>query len=162
MPDQNIKTTEDMDAVTRELSRFSKMGGDSSLDDQNLNRNAVYQQHLDMRESRKATLDTILKRNNSITTVKKHAIPFSSLHKKTYFNALEMILNSPRNIKKQEDSKRIHDATSKVFEDMFKHPPSRLENDFVQTKMGKSKAKNNGSPIRFASKTINSAAAAEE
>ena len=40
-PDMNIKTSEDLENVTRELSRFNKVG-DSSLDDQNLNRNAVW------------------------------------------------------------------------------------------------------------------------
>jgi len=88
---------------------------------------------LDLREKRQATLNTILKRNNSIVTVKKN-IPYNNLHKKTYFNALEMILNSPRNVKKMDDKKSIADATSKVFDDMFKHPPSRLENDFANMK----------------------------
>jgi len=48
--------------------------------------------------ARQATLDTILKRNASNTVMKK-SVPFNNLHKKTYFNALEMILNSPKNIK---------------------------------------------------------------
>ena len=46
-----------------------------------------------------ATIDSILRRNNSISIVKKHAIPYAHLHKKTYFNALEKILISPRNVK---------------------------------------------------------------
>ena len=32
-PDMNIKTSEDLENVTRELSRFSKMGGNSSLEE---------------------------------------------------------------------------------------------------------------------------------
>ena len=43
-------------------------------------------------------MDTIMRRNNSITVVKKH-IPYAHLHKKTYFNALEKILISPHNLK---------------------------------------------------------------
>ena len=45
--------------------------------------------------NRKSTIDTILKRNDSNNAMKQYAVPFNSLHKKTYFNALEMILNSP-------------------------------------------------------------------
>ena len=45
-------------------------------------------------------MDTIMRRNNSISIVKKHAIPYAHLHKKTYFNALEKILISPKNLKK--------------------------------------------------------------
>lgn len=44
-------------------------------------------------ENTQATMDTILRRNNSITVVKR-AIPYAHLHKKTYFNALEKILIS--------------------------------------------------------------------
>ena len=47
-------------------------------------------------------MDTILKRNNSNTVMRKHGVPFHQLHKKTYFNALEMILDSPQNIKKED------------------------------------------------------------
>ena len=45
-------------------------------------------------------METIMRRNNSISVVKKHAIPYAHLHKKTYFNALEKILISPKNLKK--------------------------------------------------------------
>ena len=84
------------------------------------------------------TLDTILKRNNSIGVVKKHAIPFSSLHKKTYFNALEKILISPRNISiEDEDLANIHDSTTRAFEEVFRNPPTRLDNEYPQLKMGK-------------------------
>ena len=41
-PDMNIKTSEDLENVTRELSRLSKKGGNSSLDEQNLNKNAIW------------------------------------------------------------------------------------------------------------------------
>ena len=51
-------------------------------------------------ERRQATMETIIRRNNSISVVKRHAIPYSHLHKKTYFNALEKILISPK-VKKQ-------------------------------------------------------------
>ena len=38
---------------------------------------------------------------------------------------------------------------------MFKHAPSRLERDFVQSKIGKSATlKRDGAPIKFAGKTI--------
>ena len=50
-------------------------------------------------ERRQATMETIIRRNNSISVVKKHAIPYSHLHKKTYFNALEKILISPKHLK---------------------------------------------------------------
>lgn len=101
---------------------------------------------MEAREKRQATLDTILKRNNSIAAVRKHAIPYNNLHKKTYFNALEMILNSPRNIKKSDEKSRtIGEATTKVFEDMFKHPPSRLDSEFI--KQGKLKPATITSPV---------------
>ena len=57
----------------------------------------------DKDDRRQATLETIMRRNNSITIVKKHAIPYAHLHKKTYFNALEKILISPRHLKKFQD-----------------------------------------------------------
>jgi len=84
--------------------------------------------------SRQATMDTILKRNNSISVVKRHAIPYGNLHKKTYFNALEKILISPGNLKKmkqnpnevEDEQLNIHQTAMRCFEDVFKKPPSRL------------------------------------
>lgn len=52
-------------------------------------------------------METIMRRNNSISVVKKHAIPYAHLHKKTYFNALEKILISPKNLKKTADNYSI-------------------------------------------------------
>jgi len=52
------------------------------------------------RDKGPSTLETIMKRNNSITVVKKHGVPYGNLHKKTYFNALEKILMSPVKSKK--------------------------------------------------------------
>ena len=90
-----------------------------------------------MREKRQMTLDTILKRNNSISVVKKHAVPFGGLHKKTYFNALEKILISPRNVKQTDEQLlSIHDSASKAFEEVFRNPPSRLDNTIPQLKLG--------------------------
>ncbi len=81
-------------------------------------------------------METILKRNNSITVVKQHAIPYGSLHKKTYFNALEKILISPKNLKKELDTPEpkvtIHETAMKAFEDVFKKPPSRMGDDLPQ------------------------------
>ena len=97
-------------------------------------------------ERRQATMETIIRRNNSISVVKKHAIPYSHLHKKTYFNALEKILISPQNLKTSAnqkippedpgheldtsqimaDSYMIHDSANRAFDDVFKKPPSRL------------------------------------
>ena len=97
-------------------------------------------------ERRQATMETIIRRNNSISVVKKHAIPYSHLHKKTYFNALEKILISPKNLKKNAnhtippedpgneleasqimaESYMIHDSANRAFDDVFKKPPSRL------------------------------------
>ena len=92
-------------------------------------------------------METIIRRNNSISVVKKHAIPYSHLHKKTYFNALEKILISPKNLKTSAnhkvtpddpgheldtspaimaDSYMIHDSANRAFDDVFKKPPSRL------------------------------------
>ncbi len=90
----------------------------------------------DSDDQRKATLETILKRNNSIQVVKQHAIPYGNLHKKTYFNALEKILISPKNLKKVIDTPEpkvsIHETALKAFEDVFKKPPSRLGDDQPQ------------------------------
>ena len=76
----------------------------------------------------KATMETIVKRNNSITVVKNHAIPFKQLHKKTYFNALEKIFISPRNLNKDllGDKKSIYESANQAFAEVFKKPPSRL------------------------------------
>ncbi len=69
--------------------------------------------------------------------VKQHAIPYGNLHKKTYFNALEKILISPKNLKKVIDTPEpkvsIHETALKAFEDVFKKPPSRLGDDQPQT-----------------------------
>jgi len=70
--------------------------------------------------------------------VKKHAVPFSGLHKKTYFNALEKILISPRHLKTDDkETKTINDSAAKAFEDVFKQPPSRMESEFPQLRLGK-------------------------
>ena len=53
-------------------------------------------------EYRQASLETVCRRHNSTMVVKKHAIPYASLHKKTYFNALEKILISPRRLTEEE------------------------------------------------------------
>ena len=53
-------------------------------------------------EHRQASLETVCRRHNSTMVVKKHAIPYASLHKKTYFNALEKILISPRRLTEEE------------------------------------------------------------
>ena len=57
-------------------------------------------------ENRQASLETVCRRHNSTMVVKKHAIPYASLHKKTYFNALEKILISPRILKQEELPKK--------------------------------------------------------
>ena len=108
----------------------------------------------DKDERRQATIETIMRRNNSISVVKRHAIPYSHLHKKTYFNALEKILISPKNLKKSvnhamtaadsdpvslvpglggqdtpnmtTESYMVTDSMNRAFDDVFKKPPSRL------------------------------------
>ena len=51
-----------MEAVQREIQRFQKKAGKS-------------QSNIPM-HNRKATMDTILKRNNSNTVMRKHGVPF--------------------------------------------------------------------------------------
>ena len=67
-------------------------------------RNSMLATEKEMAERGPASLETIMKRNNSITVVKKHAVPHAILHKKTYFNALEKILISPKGLKHSIDS----------------------------------------------------------
>jgi len=88
------------------------------------------------RNSRQVTIDTIMRRNNSNTIVKKHAIPYAQLHKKTYFNALEKILISPRHLKYQDmgGEKSIISSANKAFDDCFKRPPSRLGDEAAPVK----------------------------
>ena len=66
-----------------------------------------------------------MRRNNSITTVvKKHAIPYAHLHKKTYFNALEKILISPKNLKKNAAAMTAANHSINLDYDQIEPEPS--------------------------------------
>jgi len=60
------------------------------------------------------------------STRTKPPIIYSSLHKKTYFNALEKMLMSPEHIGKGEQYSNIEVANS-AFDEIFKKPPSRFD-----------------------------------
>ena len=117
------------------------------------------------RDKGPSTLETIMKRNNSITVVKKHGVPYGNLHKKTYFNALEKILMSPVKSKKTagynipiEGSRTIQETAEQAFEDVFKKPPSRLgEGDMSPARMGskRNRAGNTSTSIKVQEDKVN-------
>ena len=82
----------------------------------------------EQRIRRRVTIDTLMRRNNSINVIKRQAIPYAQLHKKTYFNALEKILITPRVVRYENNFRQsvVQDMASKAFEDVFKKPPSRI------------------------------------
>ena len=62
---------------------------------------------------------------NSVKEIHKPKPPivFSDLHRKTYFNALEKMLMSPRHVQKTGITSNIGTASA-AFEEVFKKPPS--------------------------------------
>ena len=88
--------------------------------------------------------------------VKKHAIPYASLHKKTYFNALEKILISPRILKGENKSKKNAppptDLALAAFDEVIKKPPSRFGDALIKRSRQPSKRgkkANESSAIKF-------------
>ena len=118
-------------------------------------RNSMLATDKELAERGPASIETIMKRNNSITVVKKHAVPFSSLHKKTYFNALEKILISPKGLRNMD--KPVDDDIANVtgpFETVFRKPPSRMDDSSARKAKGKSGKK---STIKVKEKAISGA-----
>ena len=84
---------------------------------------------------KQASLENMLRRNTSNAVVKKH-VPHSHLHKKTYFNALEKMMISPTNLKRNDSKyiKSIDQSAEQAFRDIFKSPPSRFGEAEIPTK----------------------------
>ena len=73
-------------------------------------------------------MENMLRRNTSNAIVKKH-VPHAHLHKKTYFNALEKMMISPRNLHRNDSNnliKSIDASAEQAFREVFKSPPSRF------------------------------------